>query len=291
MRRLRTLRAVALGASLALALSVSAASWAAAAAGKGYDVSWPQCGGGPLPTDGDVGIVGVNGGKPYEYNPCLAEQFRWAASSPRRPAFYINTANPGTASRAVNWYGQRSPSPSCSPADEGACAFNYGYNGAKHAFAYAQAQTGAAGRHTWWLDVETGNSWSPNVALNNASILGAIAFLRSQGVPVGAYSTRYQWGRITGGARLPELPSWVAGARNRDEAARFCSPDRSFTGGPVVMVQWVEHNLDHDLLCVPLPAPTAPVPPPAPNALEQLLRSLLGGGPPNGLNALLNPPR
>lgn len=287
MRRLRAFPAIAVGATVVLALSVSLASVAGAVAGKGYDVSWPQCGGGPLPVDGDLGIVGVNGGKPYEDNPCLAQQFRWAATAPRRPAFYMNTANPGTASRAVSWYAQRSPSPSCSPADEGACAFNYGYNGARYAFAYAQAQTGEAGRHSWWLDVETGNSWSPNVALNTAAILGSITYLRSQGVPVGAYSTPYQWGRITGGASLPELPSWVAGARNRAEAARFCSPDRSFTGGPVAMVQWVEHNLDHDLLCVPLPPPTAPAPAPAPNLLEQLLRDLLSGDPQKALTNLL----
>ena len=279
MRRHRLLPATGLATTLLLVAGVSLASWAAAASGKGYDVSWPQCGGGPLPVDGDLGIVGVNGGKPYENNPCLAQQYRWASASPRQASFYMNTANPGTASTVVNWYAQKAPNPACSHADEAACAFNYGYNGARHAFAYAQSQTGAAGRHSWWLDVETGNSWSRHLGLNTAAIVGSVTFLRSQGVPVGAYSTRYQWGRITGGAVMPDVPSWVAGARNRSHAATMCAPQYSFTGGPVAMVQWVEHNLDHDLLCAPLPPPTGPTPPPAPNVLEQLLRDLLNAGP------------
>ena len=275
MRSRRSLSAVALTTSVVLALSVSVASWAGAVVGKGYDVSWPQCGR-ALPTDGDAAVVGVSGGKPFEDNPCLAPQFRWASAAPRQIAFYMNTANPGTATTAVSWYGQKSPNAACSPSDEAACAFNYGFNAARHAFAYAQAQTGAAPRHSWWLDVETGNSWSRNVGLNRASILGSLTYLRSQGVPVGAYSTRYQWGRITGGLVLADVPAWVAGARSRADAPRFCAPAYSFTGGPVVMVQWVEHNLDHDLLCSPLPVPTPPAPATAPpNPLEQLLRDLL----------------
>jgi hypothetical protein len=236
-------------------------------------VSWPQCGKG-LPGDGVVGIVGVNGGRPYEPNPCLATQFRWAATGPRQPAFYMNTANPGTATTAVNWYALKTPNPGCSRADEAACAFNYGFHAGRYAFEYAQSQTGAATRASWWLDVETGNSWSGNQGLNNASIAGSIAYLRSKGLPVGAYSTRYQWGRITGGLVLPDVPSWVAGARSGREAASFCTPARSFTGGPVVMVQWVEHNLDHDHLCAPLPAVTAQGPA-APSDLEKLVSSLV----------------
>jgi hypothetical protein len=234
----------------------------------GYDVSWPQCGR-SLPSTGAFGIVGVNGGRAYETNDCLAEQYRWATTLSGQPAFYINTGNPGTASKVVNWYGQKSPNPNCSRSDEAACAYNYGYNGAKHAYAYAQAQTGAAGRHTWWLDVETTNSWSDDAGLNTADILGAIAYLRTEGVAVGVYSTRYQWGQITAGARFPDLPNWVAGARDAAEAPEYCGADSSFTGGPVVLVQWVENDLDHNYQCAPLPV-TTPM-----NPLERLLKDLL----------------
>ncbi len=259
------------GAALAGIAVVATAGVATAAGNHGYDISWPQCGR-ALPVDGDFRIVGVNGGKPYDTNPCLAEQYRWAVAAPGA-AFYMNTANPGTASRVIDWYGQKSPNPACSPADEAACAYNYGYNAARHAFAHAQSQTGAAGRHSWWLDVETTNSWSGDLALNVADILGSIVYLREQGVPVGVYSTDYQWGQITGGARIPELYNWVAGARDADQAARWCVPSSTFTGGPVVMVQWVQDDLDHDYACAPLPTVNPVVG--SGSVLEQLLRDVL----------------
>ncbi len=245
---------------------------AAASAAPGYDVSWPQCGE-ALPVDGGVRIVGVNGGRPYEPNPCLAEQYRWAAQAPVA-AFYMNTSNPGTASRAVDWYAQRSPNPACSPSDEAACAFNYGYNAARYAFETAQRETGAAGRHSWWLDVEIENSWSRDTAVNVADILGSVAYLRTQGVPVGVYSTRYQWGQITGGASMPDLPNWVAGARDGRQAATWCTPDRSFTGGPVLLVQWEQHDLDHNHVCGPLPTVTEPAPA-GPTGLDTVLGNLV----------------
>ena len=270
---MRTATKLSVAVATALVVVVLVAHGALAEVGRAYDVSWPQCGE-SLPARADAAIVGVNGGKPYEENPCLAEQYGWAASAAGQPAFYMNTANPGADSRIVDWYRQNTPNPSCSRSNEAACAYNYGYNAARHAFATAQARTGAAGRHSWWLDVETTNSWSDDHGANLADIAGSVDFLRSQNVPVGVYSTRYQWGVITGGARLPDLPNWVAGARDGGQAARWCAPDSSFTGGPVILVQWVEHDLDHNALCAPLPAVT-PGAPGSPNHLDQLLRDLL----------------
>ena len=270
----RPLGAVLAGLTGAAALAL-APSVAALAPGQGYDVSWPQCGR-ALPDDGDFRIVGVNGGKPYTDNDCLADQFRWAKLV-GDAAFYINTANPGPSSAVVDWYSQKSPSPSCGPADEAACAYNYGYNGARLAWDYAQRQTGAAARHSWWLDVETANSWSSNRALNVADIVGAITFLRTKGVHVGVYSTGYQWGRIAAGAHMPDVLNWIAGARNAAEAASWCRADSSFTGGPVVLIQWEQDGLDHNHACVPLPPTPAPVAAPAnPNVLKILLERLLG---------------
>ena len=259
---------------LTVALLVAPAL-AIAAYARGYDVSWPQCGE-SLPVDGDVRIVGVNGGRPYEDNPCLAEQYDWANDAPTA-AFYMNTSNPGTASKVVDWYNQKSPNTLCSRSDEAACAFNYGYNAAKHAFATALRETRAASQHMWWLDVETTNSWSSDKAANTADVLGSVAYLRTQGVPVGIYSTGYQWNQITGGADLPEVPNWVAGARDGAQAATWCGPDRSFTGGPVLLVQWEEHDLDHNHVCAPLPAVSPrPLPGPAgPPGLDVIMQDLL----------------
>ena len=66
----------------------------------GIDISWPQCGK-PFPKGQAFGIVGVNGGKVTNTNPCLAEQLRWAAGSggqvtaQDKVQLYVNTANPG----------------------------------------------------------------------------------------------------------------------------------------------------------------------------------------------------
>ena len=216
----------------------------------GYDVSYPQCDG-PLPVNPAFGIVGVSDGLAYGKNPCLAQQYAWALAAPKAaPAFYMNTGNPGTAATRVSWYAQTGPRP-CSPADEAGCAYDYGYNAAKHAFAYATAQTSAtaAAAAVWWLDVETANSWSTDLSLNNVDIEGSIAFLQGAGVAgVGIYSTGYQWGQITGGAGLgTTVPNWVAGALNAKRAPEMCSS--SFSGGKVRLVQYLSGGFDANYTC------------------------------------------
>jgi hypothetical protein len=203
----------------------------------GYDISWPQCGK-AYPAGSAFGVVGVTDGKPYFGNPCLASEFAWAAATPGGAEFYMNTANPGAASTAVNWYQQKAPDASCAPGHDAACAYNYGFNAAANAVAYAQAQTAHATGTRWWLDVETDNSWSPtDLGANVSSLRGSIDFLqRTPGVVVGIYSTHYQWTRIAGGTQLP-LANWVAGATSVNEAKSRCTPAWSATGGPVVLTQ------------------------------------------------------
>lgn len=213
----------------------------------GHDISWPQCGK-ALPGPGAFGIVGVTGGRSYTKNPCLSSQFAWAEATPGGAGFYINTSNPGVDSIALDWYAQRSPNPACGPADEAACAYDFGFNAAAEAFAYAQASTGSSVGRVWWLDVEPDNSWADDIVLNRASLQGSIDFLRRQpGVVVGVYSTPRMWGRIMGDHR-PGLPNWVAGARTQADAVAHCTPAFSFTGGPVVLAQWVE-GFDHNYVC------------------------------------------
>ncbi|MDP9072593.1 MAG: hypothetical protein M3N98_00215 [Actinomycetota bacterium] len=248
---------------------------AAAAPAVGSDVSWPQCGG-ALPAYPGFGIVGVNDGRPFTNNPCLASEYHWAAAA-GRPGFYLNTANPGGAGSAIDWYGQRSPRPSCSPADEAACAYNFGFQGAVQAFSYANTQAAAGPGHTWWLDVETSNSWSNDRVSNLASISGAIDALRIRGVLVGVYSTGYQWGRITGGARRPDLPNWVPGAGSLGEAAARCTGRYSFSGGPVVVTQFLNESVDfdYDYACPGSDAVLRPPLPPPASGLDGLVNGLL----------------
>jgi len=214
----------------------------------GHDISWPQCDL-PVPAPAVFGVVGVTGGRPYTRNPCLGAQFAWGESTPGGTAFYLNTSSPGPGALFVDWYGQRAPDPACRPGNDGACAYDFGFNAAADAFGYAQAATGHATGRVWWLDVETDNSWSDSdVVANRASLQGSLDFLQHQpGVVVGVYSPPKMWGRIMGDLRLP-LPNWMAGATTLAEAVAHCAPGFSATGGPVVLSQWVD-VFDNDYVC------------------------------------------
>jgi hypothetical protein len=214
----------------------------------GHDVSWPQCVQG-LPAPGAFGIVGVGDGRPYTRNPCLSSQFAWAEATTGGAAFYMNTSNSGPDAVAVDWYGQRTPDGACAPGNDGACAYNFGFNAAADAFAHAQESTGQAGGRLWWLDVEPDNTWSyTDVVANRASLQGSIDFLvRQPGVVIGIYSTARMWDRIMGDWGLV-VPNWVAGALTAEEAVAHCDPAYSATGGPVVLTQWVE-EFDNDYVC------------------------------------------
>jgi hypothetical protein len=232
-----------------VALLASLATPAGAAPAAGNDISFPQCGG-SYPATPAFGIVGVNDGIPYSTNPCLVAEYRWALKS-GVVEFYLNTANPGVAAGG---------------------GYAYGFNAARDAYTTANARVSAGPGHLWWLDVETANSWSDDQGANTAVIGGAIAFLRSQAVTVGVYSTVYQWGVITGGARIPSVPNWVPGAQSAAAAPTFCAARRSFSGGPVVMTQYTTH-FDYDVLCPGVALP-APLKPPPPNLLQAILNWL-----------------
>lgn len=249
---------------------------AVASSNIGDDISWPQCGR-AFPTGSAFGIVGVSGGKPFVDNPCLSAEHQWAVATGVPAAFYMNTANPGPDTAALDWYGQRSPNAACSPADQAACAYNYGYNAARYAFSYANSRAAAGPGHTWWLDVETDNSWSrADLSANLADIAGSIDYLTSRGVVVGVYSTPYQWTRITGGARIPGLPNWAAGARDAGQAAAFCAT-KSFTGGPVLLAQFVEGDFDRNYPCPGAEAVLRPSSASQANPLIGLLSQLVNG--------------
>lgn len=230
---------------------------------RGFDVSYPQCGQ-VLPARADFAVVGVDGGRPYDANPCLAEQIGWARAF-GRVQYYVNTANPGPRLSDYWPLGQTAPRVcSRSRPDSRGCAFDYGVNAAKDAFGRARAAARSVGapdvrRSVWWLDVETRNTWEsleygerPKYLRNDTAVLSGMrhALLRRGVRAVGVYSTHHQWERITGGASLGSAPVWYAGVGSRTQAARRCRPAYSFTGGPVRMTQFLAGNgLDGDLRC------------------------------------------
>lgn len=235
----------------------------AAAAGVGNDVSWPQCGK-ALPKGPAFGIVGVNNGLANTTNPCLATQLTWAGSSSGttgqpKVQLYVNTANPGLAgswwptsntyagTKVFNPYGD------CKTNDVGpACSYMYGWAKA-YDDAYIRGISNPSA-YTWWLDVETGNSWSGDKVANRADLEGMVAFFSSINAKTGIYSTATQWSQIAGtvpaASPLFTLPSWLAGARTLTAATRNCSNAALTAGGSVSLTQYVSGGHDYDYSCI-----------------------------------------
>lgn len=254
----RFLGRVTAAAASVLLLSLAMSGTAAAAsnrASRGYDISYPQCGG-AYPSSPLFGIVGVNRGIVFSANPCLASQVTWAGGT--RAQLYANTANPGPA-LSTHWpTGQTSPL-TCSAAnpDTADCAYDYGWNAAADSYADAAAAwtslalAGTPAQTTWWLDVETSNSWRTDVSLNVAALQGAVASLQARGVAnLGFYSTTVQWGQITGASTaFWAYPSWGAGSPNEKIAKSHCLSTPGFTGGRLALVQYPYGGFDADLVC------------------------------------------
>ena len=234
---------ISVAAATALAAVVGTA--ASAVVRYGNDISWPQCGG-AFPARAGFGIVGVGNGVPFSTNPCLAAEWQWAVAARGAPAYYMNLSNPGAASSHWN---QGGPKPCSGSSTDLGCAYDYGWNAAAAAFAYASSQTSPASAvaHVWWIDVETTNTWSPNTAVNLAVVQGALVYLKQQtSKAVGVYSTSYQWGVITGGAHVG-APVWAAGASSAASAPSSCGT--GFTGRPVRLVQFPDGSYDGDYRC------------------------------------------
>ena len=209
------------------------------AGSTGYDISWPQCGGG-FPGGHQIGIVGANDGHAFSTNPCLTSEVGWAGAA---HGLYINLNSPNGASYQQ---GATGPAGSCAPNDGSCWAYNYGFNAAVYSMAVAD-QTGVTSQQ-WWLDVETGNFWSGDVGANARVVSGAVDALHSRGFSAGIYSTPYQWRVITGGA-TPGVPVWVATGLAAPDFGVWCSGAHSFGGGPVWLVQFGAGNFDGDYAC------------------------------------------
>jgi hypothetical protein len=244
-------------------LIVQGAPAEAAASGAGNDISWPQCGK-SLPTGQAFGIVGVNNGRANTTNPCLATELSWAGNSKGttlqpKTALYVNTANPGTAGSwwpSSNTYAGTTvsnPYGDCTANSVGtACSFMYGW-----AKAYDDANIRGISNpaaYTWWLDVETGNTWSGDTSANRADLEGMAAYFGSINATTGLYSTTTQWSQLVGSvpptSPLYSLNSWLPGASTATAAKRNCSASPLTGGGRVTLTQYVSGGFDYDTSCI-----------------------------------------
>lgn len=273
----------------------------------GLDVSWPQCDRVlPEATSfAVVGVNGgtaasTNPCLADQLRWAVTATSRTDADRPVQ--VYVNTANPGEVleeyavttwptdnrdARGADSFqhidaARRNPYGRCATTaaryngytNDLACSWQYGWNRAVESldsrFAPAARAAGVsddAADYTWWLDVETMNSWqrggTRGQARNAAALEGMAQFYSSEGVSeVGLYSTHYQWRRIVGEAvgsmdpaghaiagNLINAPAWLAGAADPASAQLRCMTLTGLTSGPVVMNQYIADDLDHNFRC------------------------------------------
>jgi hypothetical protein len=234
-------------------------------AGAGIDISFPQClraSHVDLPANISFAVVGVNGGVASTSNRCFASEFSSASllgGSTEQPhaAVYVNTGNPGLA--AAWWPSSDltqagtpvvNPNGSCDHLAGAACAYVYGYSMAQADYRRVRS-TVVQPPTLWWLDVETSNTWQPDLVANAASLSGMVDYFTSQHRKVGLYSTPYQWGKIAGvtaaTSDLAGLPSWLAGG-SYIGAPADCERSPLTRNGRVAMVQYVL-QFDNNFSC------------------------------------------
>ncbi len=234
----------------------------------GYDLSFGTT---AYPVDRfGFAVVGVNRGKAFVHNSRLTSEYDWAHfASAVAPTIYMNINGPygstvaGHLSTPKNCsHATSTPASDFTPTvasrgteqypEPSVCeAYNYGYNAAQDAYAYAQSSKVLD--TFWWLDVEEANSWSANPAVNDAVIQGALDYLNKQGLKAGIYSVPYMWREIAGAGFTPTervngtafpVPTWFPiGIATQVTATNACNTETSFIPGSPIWV--LQYELDH----------------------------------------------
>ena len=224
-RRYSAMMPIAAGLSL-LGLGVTAISPTPAGAqnlyysGVGYDMSYAQCSVKGVPTDLNhpvtFAIIGVGGGRPFTANTCAPSQWRYAGSQNQQRSLYFNTgyalayAKSETSDCATASTQQSFPGSTKHQLSALQTAWAIGCSESDYAMALAPGTPVA-----WWADIETANSWSNNLSLNQATIDGIVTELaqKSPTTPIGVYSSPSMWQQIVGvGYVNPSIVAdWQAG--------------------------------------------------------------------------------
>jgi hypothetical protein len=233
------------------------ASSSYAPASAGIDVSYPLCNTLNLLTttvDGvssQFAVVGVTGGRAFTQNRCFAEEYQALSQQGLPVSFYFNLSAPRGQGAGS---GQAGPQGTCASGDLACESYNFGWNAADYAYTFVQQTADSLGLplipSPWWLDVERANYWSPNTSLNDQVIQGAIDYLQAtvSGSTPGIYSIDSNWRSIAGASYQPGVPEWLAGAKNWLGASALCDR-RSFTGGPIALVQYATRTTDLNYAC------------------------------------------
>lgn len=205
-------------------------------------------------------VVGVTAGKAYVYNERVHSEYSFAQFGSTRPTLYLNLNAPyGSTATSTNMsaphvcdalFGVATTSASSGgtyPEPTVCASYNYGYNVAKGAYTYAVGAGVSA--PLWWLDIEEANSWSSDVAVNDAVIQGAIDYLNSENIRIGIYSVPHMWHSIAGDSFSPTqslsgesatTPTWFPiGVSTEVNALNACfTSNPLILGSPVWIIQY-----------------------------------------------------
>jgi peptidoglycan hydrolase-like protein with peptidoglycan-binding domain len=130
--------------------------------------------------------------------------------------------------------------------------------------------------------------WSRSKRGNRAVISGVVRGYEDNGYRVGFYSYAGGWLNVVGNWRLPRHPAWYPVGPERygyTTAARRCAMP-SFSGGPVMIGQWVDGHRDRNVSCSRLTG-RAESPHPLTRHLGVLLRKGSTGAPVRALQKAL----
>ena len=249
-----------------------AAQGSSVAAGvRGADISWPNCPKGmgvpgrrtqglPLPTaKAQFFVVGLTNGRAFTRNPCLSAHLDVARERGVAVSAYTMLSYPNAAERVT--HGSSGPFGTATYPDRIA---NVGY--AQAGFALDTMAAAEFPSPFVWIDVEprAERRWSRTPANNQALIRGALRAAQDRGIGSGIYTYALAWRQITGGMAL-DVPLWAPGhSRARTFAAKMRQSAAScarvgFTGGPLVMAQWVWRNRDYNVTCTVIETVSTPM--------------------------------
>jgi hypothetical protein len=224
----------------------------------GGDISWPNCPkglgipsrrtlGNPMPlASATFTVIGLTNGPGWYPNPCLAAHVAWAKAHGVWASAYSMTTFPTAAQRLA--YGGLGP---WSAATRAGRLRNAGYQQAL--FNVASMQAAGLAVPFVWVDVEPypTTGWPKDVLGNRQVVRGVVRAYEDRGYGVGFYSYDNGWRAVVGSWRKPAYPAWVPVgpvANGWSVASARCSRP-SFSGGPVVLAQWVQADRDRDVTC------------------------------------------
>jgi Putative peptidoglycan binding domain len=225
---------------------------------SGGDISWPNCPKGmgipsrlsegkPLPVaTAEFALIGLTNGPGFTPNPCLAAQVAWVSGRGLWTSAYAMTTFPTALEQAT--YGAAGP---WSAIDSIGQLRNAGYAQAL----FNVSAMAATGLHVpfVWVDVEpyAVAPWSRSIAANRDVVRGVVRGYQDSGYRVGFYSYDGGWRAVVGAWRQPAYPVWVPVGHSTNglavASARCASA--SFSGGEVLLAQWVDASRDQDVMC------------------------------------------